>query len=75
MRRSHPAGGGRALGIALDVRSDEDAQRAVGDVVGRFGGLDVLINNAGTDVSLPFGDISAEAFDRIIEVNLRGPVS
>ena len=67
------ARGGRALGIGLDVRSDVDAQRVVEDVVGRFGALDVLINCAGTDVSLPFGDISAEAFDRVIDVNLRGP--
>jgi NAD(P)-dependent dehydrogenase (short-subunit alcohol dehydrogenase family) len=65
--------GGRALGIGLDVRSDADAQRVVEDVAGRFGALDVLINCAGTDVSLPFGDISAEAFDRVIDVNLRGP--
>ncbi len=42
-------------------------------MVDRFGGLDVLINSAGTDVTAPFADLSAESLERVIDVNLLGP--
>ncbi len=39
-----------------------------------LGGVDVLINNAGIELDLPLEKISAEAFDRVIAVNLRSPL-
>jgi len=68
------ADGGRAVGLELDVRSAESAAGAVEAVIARFGRLDVLINNAGTDVTDAFATLPADAFDRVIDVNLRGPV-
>jgi NAD(P)-dependent dehydrogenase (short-subunit alcohol dehydrogenase family) len=65
--------GDAALGLRLDVRDPASAAEAVGRVAEELGALDVLINNAGTDLTLPFDEIPAEAFDRVIDVNLRGP--
>ena len=66
-------GGGEALGIPLDVRDRSSAETAVGRALERFGGVDVLVNNAGTDVTAAFDEIEPEAWDRVIDVNLRGP--
>ncbi len=67
--------GGAAFALPLDVRDPRSAEDAVAAAVGRFGRLDVLINNAGTDVTAPFEEIDAETWDRIIDVNLRGPAT
>jgi NAD(P)-dependent dehydrogenase (short-subunit alcohol dehydrogenase family) len=40
-----------------------------------YGGVDVLINNAGIDATVPFDEMPVETFDRILDVNLRGPVA
>ncbi len=66
--------GGRAVGVHLDVRDELSAAAAVHEAVERFGRLDVLINNAGTDVTAAFEEIDAAAWDRVLDVNLRGPV-
>ena len=68
------AGGGEARGLALDVTAGDQAVAAVDEVLGVYGGLDVLVNNAGIDATLPFDEMPAETFDRILDVNLRGPV-
>ena len=68
------AGGGEARGLALDVTAGDQAAAAVDEVLGVYGGLDVLVNNAGIDATLPFDEMPAETFDRILDVNLRGPV-
>lgn len=65
--------GGQAAAVSLDVRDAALASEAVAAAVDRFGGLDVLVNNAGTDVTKPFEEMTAEEFDRVIDVNLRGP--
>jgi NADP-dependent 3-hydroxy acid dehydrogenase YdfG len=68
------AAGGSGLAIGLDVSDAEAAAGAVETVVRRFGALDVLINNAGTDLTVPFDELTTEDWDRIIGVNLRGPI-
>jgi NAD(P)-dependent dehydrogenase (short-subunit alcohol dehydrogenase family) len=67
------ADGGEALALALDVRDASAADAAVAAIVERFGSLDALVNNAGTDVTKAFEEMTAEEFDRVIDVNLRGP--
>lgn len=63
---------GRAAGIACDVRSEADVARLVDAAETSLGGIDVLINNAGTARRDAFLEIAVAEWDRIIAVNLRG---
>src|SRR6266403_2420913 len=64
--------GGRAIAIQADA-ADADASKAAGDkTVAAFGGLDVLVNNAGTAIPKTFEETSLEELDRLIDVNVRG---
>ena len=67
--------GGSAVALPLDVRDPRSAEAAVLAAVGRYGRLDVLINNAGTDVTAPFEEIDPDTWNRIIDVNLVGPAT
>jgi NAD(P)-dependent dehydrogenase (short-subunit alcohol dehydrogenase family) len=60
---------------AIDVADRASVDQAIAFAIARFGRLDVVINNAGIDQTLPFEDIDPDRFDRIIEVNLQGPVN
>ncbi len=65
--------GGEAIGLPGDVANAADVQRVVDDVVGRFGRLDFLVNNAGIDHTLSISEMSVEQWDSVIAVNLRAP--
>ncbi|MGZ5949852.1 MAG: SDR family oxidoreductase [Isosphaeraceae bacterium] len=65
--------GGRALPCRLDVTVEGQVEQVIDQVVAEHGRLDVLINNAGVDVTAPIEDLSVAGWDRIIDVNLRGP--
>ncbi|MBN9658416.1 MAG: SDR family oxidoreductase [Acidobacteria bacterium] len=62
----------RVLAVAGDVALDEDARRAVETAERAFGGLDVLVNNAGIDLSGPVTEFLPEQWDRVLSVNLKG---
>ncbi len=57
----------------LNVTDSDSCKRIVEEIVHEFGQLDILINNAGIDVTKPLTGISLEEFDRVIQVNLRAP--
>lgn len=65
--------GARARPIGFDVGDPASAERAVADAIDNFGRLDVLINNAGTDKTLPIDELSAAQWLRVIDTNLNGP--
>ncbi len=64
--------GDRLLAVPCDVTVDEDCERLVADTHDRFGGIDVLVNNAGTSGPLPAEEESPDQFRRLIDVNLNG---
>jgi NAD(P)-dependent dehydrogenase (short-subunit alcohol dehydrogenase family) len=59
--------------IGFDVGDPQAAERAVNQAIEKFGKLDVLINNAGTDVTLPIAELTPAAWSRVINTNLNGP--
>ena len=70
------ATGRQSLAVPLDQRDPVFIDAAVEKVVGAFGRLDILVNNAAWNIGIPFSDLDAlgpEIWDRIIETNLRGP--
>jgi NAD(P)-dependent dehydrogenase (short-subunit alcohol dehydrogenase family) len=63
----------RALGVGADVTDRGAMQRAVGAAVERFGGLDVVVANAGiASRAATMRAMSTEAFERVLDVNLMG---
>jgi NAD(P)-dependent dehydrogenase (short-subunit alcohol dehydrogenase family) len=66
--------GGQALPIVGDVRDDASVEAAVEATVERFGGIDIVVNNAANALAQPLGQFTPEAWDKSFEVNLRGPV-
>lgn len=56
----------------LDVRSEDDARRAVALCEYKFGGLDVLVNNAGISQIKVLSDITSEDWDKMFDVNVKG---
>ncbi|WP_194720965.1 SDR family oxidoreductase [Noviherbaspirillum malthae] len=65
--------GAKTHAIGFNVGDPVAAERAIEDTVSRFGRLDVLINNAGTDVTLPIEELSFNDWDRVMRTNLYGP--
>jgi NAD(P)-dependent dehydrogenase (short-subunit alcohol dehydrogenase family) len=63
---------GEIAGTAGDVSTEADVARIVAAAGDVLGGVDILINNAGTSLRTAFLDIPAGEWDRIIAVNLRG---
>ena len=64
--------GGEAVFIRHNVTSEDDWTRAVESVVGRFGKLDVLVNNAGIFHYATLDQTTAEDWDRVMDVNAKG---
>ncbi len=67
------AGGGeKAVEIFVaDVADEASVAAMTAAVTKRFGGVDVLVNNAGVFVAAPFAETTVAAFDRIVAANLR----
>ena len=66
------AAGGAALAVVGDVRVDEDVERAVQQAVERFGGVDVVVNNASALDLRPTRDIDMKRYDLMQDINARG---
>ena len=66
---------GKAIGVAVDVSASASVNAALDEVRAAVGPPDILVNNAGIDVIKPFVDSTEEEWDRIIAVNLKGPIN
>ena len=64
--------GERAVGLSLDVRSEEQWGKTAEAAAGRFGALDIVVNNAALTISKPVWDIPVDEWDDVLAVNLRG---
>jgi NAD(P)-dependent dehydrogenase (short-subunit alcohol dehydrogenase family) len=69
---STEAAGRRVLAIAANVRNYAEAEVAIAKTVTHFGGLDILINNAGVGVFRPVADMTVEEWHHIMDTNVSG---
>jgi len=67
--------GAPVLTVAADVAQPRDCERMVAEAVGRFGAIDILVNNAALFSSLPLIDADAAEAARIFAVNAIGPLN
>jgi citronellol/citronellal dehydrogenase len=65
------AAGGRALAVQCDVRSEDDIARAVAAAVERFGGIDIVVNNASAIRLGGTAQVDAKAFDLMTSIGPR----
>jgi NAD(P)-dependent dehydrogenase (short-subunit alcohol dehydrogenase family) len=62
----------RVIGLKADVRNYPDVDRAMSTTVQRFGGLDIVVNNAGIGGFAPVADMALDTWHGIIDTNLTG---
>jgi 3-oxoacyl-[acyl-carrier protein] reductase len=66
-----------AASFVCDITDSAAVERVVGEVTGRFGRLDILVNDAAYNKAIPFTDLDSltmEVWDKIMAVNLTGPM-
>ena len=66
------ANGGEALGYTIDVTDKASIARMVEGVMGAWGRIDTLVNNAGIVQDAQFRKMTDDQFERVIDVNLKG---
>jgi 2-hydroxycyclohexanecarboxyl-CoA dehydrogenase len=74
-RKSAAEIGSGAIGVTIDVTDDESVRSAVGAAIAHFGRIDALVNNAGWDKVEPFIKARPETWDKVLAINLRGPIA
>jgi NAD(P)-dependent dehydrogenase (short-subunit alcohol dehydrogenase family) len=65
---------GQAIGIPTHMGDLDEVHALVDRCVEEFGRLDIVVNNAANALTLPFGQLTSEAWDKSLGTNLRGPV-
>ncbi len=64
--------GPEPLLVEADVSKEDEVQRMFDETIERFGGVDILINNAGIQISGDSDTLAVSDFDKVLAVNLRG---
>lgn len=68
------AKGRRAIAAVADISDFEQVTRAVREALDKLGAIDILVNNAGWDILKPFLKGTLPEWDRIININFKGPI-
>jgi 3-hydroxybutyrate dehydrogenase len=66
------AAGGQALGVAMDVTNEEAVNKGVAAVVAAFGGVDILVSNAGIQIVHPIEEFSYADWKKMLAIHLDG---
>lgn len=64
--------GGKVASTTVDISNRESCQQLIDKTVAEFGRVDVLVNNAAIDIIVPAEDVTDDAWDQIIDINLKG---
>lgn len=72
VREAEQAGAPHAMAVQADVGDEGDVRRMVAQSAGAFGGLDLLVNNAGIEKPMPLLDTSLADWETILRTNLTG---
>ncbi|HEX8956377.1 MAG TPA: 3-hydroxybutyrate dehydrogenase [Burkholderiaceae bacterium] len=64
--------GGQAMAVAMDVTNEEQVNKGVSDAVAKFGGMDVLISNAGIQIISPVVELSLDNWKKMLAIHLDG---
>jgi 2-hydroxycyclohexanecarboxyl-CoA dehydrogenase len=67
--------GGEVLPLDCDIAQHDRVQAAVGQAFAALGRIDILVNNAGWDIARPFLETDPDLWDKIIAINLKGPLN
>jgi NAD(P)-dependent dehydrogenase (short-subunit alcohol dehydrogenase family) len=65
--------GGNFEGFAMNVADEKNVEEVIGQIIGKYGKIDAVVNNAGIDYTLSVEEISHAQFRQVIDVNLLGP--
>ena len=65
--------GSEGITVAADITRLAESRRLVDTALQRFGTIDILVNNAGMEIHGFFPDVTEEDYDRVLDVNLKGP--
>lgn len=71
VKREIEAQGGEALALKVDLTNCREVQEAIGEVLTKFGQVDVLVNNAGWDKMEPFLDSEPATWEKVIAINYK----
>ena len=66
--------GGQAIPVKMDITNSKEVKAVVEQVLKQCGKIDVLVNNAGWDKIEPFVQSTEDTWDKVIAINLKGPV-
>ena len=64
--------GGQAIGLRCDTTDRSQIETLIATTTSHFGGLHVMVNNAGIDVIEPAEDVTEDSWDEVININLKG---
>jgi glucose 1-dehydrogenase len=70
--RAIQAAGGRAFAVPGDVSSEREVGVMFEEAAAMMGRIDIVVANAGIQADAPFASLTAEAWDRVLDVNLKG---
>src|SRR5687768_11372214 len=62
----------KGLGVAMDVTSEEQVNRGVGEIVSKWGGVDVLVSNAGIQIVHPVEEFPFADWKKMLAIHLDG---
>ncbi|MCU1400203.1 MAG: kduD, partial [Acidimicrobiales bacterium] len=66
------AAGSPSLAVRVDTGDRESCQALIDATVAKFGKIDVMVNNAGIDIIEPAEDVTEDAWDQVLNINLKG---